>query len=335
MASKHVELCVTDKVRVLEALCEPSAKQVQVAEKFGVSKSVVSRILKNSDAILKEYDINRNRGYKHQCDGKEADVGEALWLWFQHKLSQGARLSGPMLKQKVTQLAAEQGKEFNPSDGWLSCWKARHNVVQHKEHGEKQDADLPAAAEWKAETLPSILDEFQPCDIFNVDKTGLFYWSFLDRGLGMLREEFAGGKKAMDRITLLCCANMDRTEKWPLMVIGKSKSPCCFPKDHSKLPVINRNSAKAWMTSSLFQEWLKNWERELNLQNRHVCLLIDNCLAHSINVNLSHIVLKFLPPNTTSVMQPMDMGVIKTFKGHYHTRLNARIITSLDADLQL
>ncbi|XP_064410227.1 tigger transposable element-derived protein 4-like [Latimeria chalumnae] len=335
MASKRVDLCVADKVWVLEALREPGAKQVQVAEKFGVSKSVVSRILKNSDAILKKYDISRNRGRKRQRDGKEADVGEALWLWFQHKLSQGACLSRPMLKQKATHLAAEQGKEFNPSDGWLSRWKARHNIVQRKEYGEKQDADLPAAAEWKAETLPSILDEFKPRDIFNADETGLFYRGFSDRGLDMLREQFAGGKKAMDRITLLCCANMDGTEKRSLMVIGKSKSPCCFPKDHSKLPVIYRNSAKAWMTSSFFQEWLKNWERELRLQNRHVCLLIDNCLAHSVNVNLSHVVLKFLPPNTTLVMQPMDMGVIKNFKGHYRTHLNARIIASLDADPQL
>ncbi|XP_006007310.2 tigger transposable element-derived protein 4-like [Latimeria chalumnae] len=240
-----------------------------------------------------------------------------------------------MLKQKATQLAAEQGKEFNPSDGWLSCWKARHNIVQRKEYDEKQDADLPAAAEWKAETLPSILDEFEPCDIFNADETGLFYWGFPDRGLGMLREELAGGKKAMDCITLLCCANMDGTKKRPLMVIGRSKSPCCFPKDHLKMFVIYRNSAKAWMTSSLFQEWLKNWERELRLQNCHVCLLIDNCLAHSVNVNLSHIVLKFLPPNTTSVMQPMDMGVIKNFKGHYRACLNVRIIASLDANPQL
>ncbi|XP_064414294.1 tigger transposable element-derived protein 4-like [Latimeria chalumnae] len=144
----------------------------------------------------------------------------------------------------------------------------------------------------------------------------------------MLREEFAGDKKGMDRITLLCCANMDGTEKRPLMVIGKSKSPHCFPKDHLKLPVIYRNSAKTWMTSSLFQEWLKNWERELHLQNRHVCLLIDNCLAHSVNVNLSHIVLKFLPPNMTWMS-------FKNFKGHYRARLNARIIASLDADPQL
>ncbi|GFR87891.1 tigger transposable element-derived protein [Elysia marginata] len=44
------------------------------------------------------------------------------------------------------------------------------------------------------------------------------------------------------------------------------------------------------------------------------------------------ITLKFLPPNTTSFLQPMDMGVIKNFKGHYRSRLNDRIIASLDAN---
>ncbi|MGH0175145.1 UNVERIFIED_CONTAM: hypothetical protein FKN15_069752 [Acipenser sinensis] len=61
--------------------------------------------------------------------------------------------------------------------------------------------------------------------------------------------EFAGGKKPMDRITLLCCANMDRTEKLPLLLIGKSKSLRCFPKEHSKVALIYKNYAKAWMTS--------------------------------------------------------------------------------------
>ncbi|MGH0150261.1 UNVERIFIED_CONTAM: hypothetical protein FKN15_055499 [Acipenser sinensis] len=42
MASKHVDLAIADKVRILEALREP----VRVAEKFGISKSVVSRIFK-------------------------------------------------------------------------------------------------------------------------------------------------------------------------------------------------------------------------------------------------------------------------------------------------
>ncbi|CAG2201692.1 unnamed protein product [Mytilus edulis] len=46
-------------------------------------------------------------------------------------------------------------------------------------------------------------------------------------------------------------------------------------------------------------------------QRRHVILLIDNCSAHpeSAGAGLQHVMLKFLPPNTTSIIQPRDQVV--------------------------
>lgn len=72
------------------------------------------------------------------------------------------------------------------------------------------------------------------------------------------------------------------------MGIGKRKHLFCFLKDYSELPMSYRNSANAFMTS-LFQEWLKTWNRELCLQNSHMCLLINSCPAHLVNVQLSHV----------------------------------------------
>ncbi|GFS15127.1 tigger transposable element-derived protein [Elysia marginata] len=86
------------------------------------------------------------------------------------------------------------------------------------------------------------------------------------------------------------------------------------------------------MTGFLFKEWLYEWDNKLKIQGRRVLLLVDNCTAHPAIDDLQMITLKFLPPNTTSLLQPMDMGVIKNFKGHYCSRLNNRIIASLDAN---
>ena len=83
--------------------------------------------------ILHEYATCSDRSRKRQRFGKEADIDEALLLWFKQKLAQGVRLSGVVLKQNASQLATAQGKESNPSDGWLSRWKARNKSMESME----------------------------------------------------------------------------------------------------------------------------------------------------------------------------------------------------------
>ena len=89
------------------------------------------------------------------------------------------------------------------------------------------------------------------------------------------------------------------------------------------------------MTASLFQEWLKwlEWFNDhLRKQRKKVCLLLDNCTAHKIeNDGLQFIELVFLPPNTTSYIQPLDQGIIKNFKHYYHHRMLQKIVLTIDA----
>jgi hypothetical protein len=40
-------------------------------------------------------------------------------------------------------------------------------------------------------------------------------------------------------------------------------------------------------------------------------MIVDNCPAHPHVKGLKSMKLVFLPPNTTSVTQPMDQGVIR------------------------
>ena len=49
-------------------------------------------------------------------------------------------------------------------------------------------------------------------------------------------------------------------------------------------------------------------------------MFIDNYRAHPNNLSFSNVKIVFLPENTTSVLQPMDAGIIKCFKGYYRTR---------------
>ena len=50
---------------------------------------------------------------------------------------------------------------------------------------------------------------------------------------------------------------------------------------------------------------------------RKVVLVINNAPCHPPNVKLSAVKLVFLPLYTTAKTQPMDQGVIRSFKANY------------------
>ena len=119
-----------------------------------------------------------------------------------------------------------------------------------------------------------------------------------------------------ERVTILVCANMSDSEKLPLLAIGKFKKPRCF-RGVTCLPVEYEANRNAWMTAAIFEEWLRKWDEKLGRRGRKIALFVVNCSAHPHVSSLNFIEVIFLPPNTTSEIQPCDQGIIKTFKTYY------------------
>ena len=54
-------------------------------------------------------------------------------------------------------------------------------------------------------------------------------------------------------------------------------------------------------------------------QEQNVLLFIDNARSHIFEANsLTNVQVKFLTPNLTSHIQPLDAGIICAFKSYYH-----------------
>ncbi|GBP33144.1 Tigger transposable element-derived protein 4 [Eumeta japonica] len=228
---------------------------------------------------------------------KYEDLDQAILSWFHQQRQNNMPISGPLVKAKAEHFAEELGlAAFKASEGWLGKFKQRHHINYEK---------------------------YAPSDIFNADEAGIFYKLTPDKTLKFKGEKCVGGKLSKEHITVLVAANMDGTEKRKLMVIGKSKNPRCF-KNITKLPVTYKANKSAWMTSQLFEEEVRKWDAEL--KGRKILLLVDNCPAHPFISNLQE--LAFLPPNMTSVLQPMDQSVIKSLKGHYRRKLLMELVQS-------
>ena len=332
------DLSLAERISLLDRLKTygPGTTQRELSTHTGVPKTTIARLLKQESVLRSQWAESSGNGSsrKRRRDGKDPLVDQALTQWFDRVSEHGVPVNGPVLMGKAEELAAKLGRsEFKSTNGWFERWKNRHQIRYKKSHGEKRSADVASADAWKSDELPRLLEEFSPNDLYNADETGLFYRATPNGSLCYAFENLSGSKRPMERLSVLLCANMSGSDKRKLLVIGKSRKPRCFKGIRvDLLPVTYRANENAWMTALLFKEWLKTWNKDLIEQGRKICLLVDNCSAHP-EVELSNIRLEFLPANTTSLIQPMDMGIIKNLKTFYRQELVSRIIASIENNI--
>ncbi|GBN75151.1 hypothetical protein AVEN_260358-1 [Araneus ventricosus] len=58
---------------------------------------------------------------------------------------------------------------------------------------------------------------------------------------------------------------------------------------------------------------------------------MDNATSHPDYLKLKNINLVFLPPNTTSMLQPLDQGIIRTFKVGYRELLLRHVLSQISS----
>ncbi|XP_068227868.1 tigger transposable element-derived protein 1-like [Palaemon carinicauda] len=102
-------------------------------------------------------------------------------------------------------------------------------------------------------------------------------------------------------------------------LIYKSLNPWALKnKNKALLPVYWMSNKKAWITKTLKLDWFVNcfippvklFLAENGLPFK-VLLLMDSAGGHATDLHYDGIQVEFLPPNTTSIIQPMDQGGIR------------------------
>lgn len=331
----------------------PSQPQRDLAEWFtkttghSVTQGQVSRVLGNNYEHLdgeytrKELKAMKEKSRRHKGDWPALEA--ALFEWQQRKQDAKVTVNGDTLKEKAMQLweALPQYKdEPMPkwSNGWLEKFKKRYNIRSYAQHGESGSAEthLPDKIA-QMEAVCQLCTQYELRNVLNMDETGLNWKRTPNRTLAT--KASSGMKKSKDRITIALTVNADGSEKFEPWVIGKSNNPRCFKNiQRNNLRMHYRFNKAKWMTGLIFEEYLRWLNKKMRGEGRKVLLLTDNFSGHELGMHnvgglegLSNVRVAWLPKNTTSVWQPLDQGIIASFKLHYRKQWVRYMLKEHDA----
>ncbi|XP_061899525.1 tigger transposable element-derived protein 1-like [Entelurus aequoreus] len=334
----------------LIAKFESGARVSDLAAQYKMAKSTISTILKRKEAI-KAADVAKGvKILTSKRHVKMEEVEKILLEWVTERQSKGEKVSEPIICEKARQLYSDlirdspgdSADDFKASRGWFEKFKKRSGIRYVVRKRETVRADKQGAKKFVEEFQRFAESEgFLPQQVFNCDETGLF-WKKMPKKTYITREEksLPGHKPMKDRLTLLLCANASGDCKVKPLLVYHSETPRAFKKNNvqkDKLTVMWRSNPKALVTRQFFTEWfqevfapsVEEYLTEKNLPLK-VLLVLDAALTQPTGLGRDwssehdSITVKFLPPNTTPLLQPMDQQVISNFKKLYTKALFQR-----------
>jgi len=165
-----------------------------------------------------------------------------------------------------------------------------------------------------------------PSQLYNYDGTGIYWRALPDSTQASNADKNTPGRKiSKDRVSALLCANADGSHMLKPAIVGKSKRPRAIKNIMDTLPVHYYNSKSAWFTSDITMDWfhkktvpeIRRYQTEIFKipdDKLKALVLLYNCPAHpqveQLTSDDKKITCMFLPSNTTSLIQPIDQGVI-------------------------
>nr|XP_020633897.1 tigger transposable element-derived protein 1-like isoform X5 [Pogona vitticeps] len=330
----------------------------ELAAAYNMAKSTISSILKKKN-ILKGIDVAKGVTILTKIRTPLIEKVEKLLLvWMNEKQLKGESINEAMIRAKAKKLHTDLmernpsgsalQEKFKASRGWFQKFQKRSGIHCVTRHGEAASSDRDAAEAFKFNFTKFVKEEeYLPQQVFNCDETRLF-WKKMPRRTFLTQEELKtpGHRPMKDRLTLLLCANAAGDLKIKPLLVYHCQTPRPFLRERvnkATLPVMWRANARAWMTRQLFMEWfyevfaptVKRYLSDNQLPERCL-LLMDNAPAHPPSLmdgldNEYHFIrVRFLPPNTTPFLQPMNQQVTNSFKKLYTKALFTRCFNVIE-----
>ncbi len=298
----------------------------QSVSKFGEENNIIPRLLRytinNSNNIMNIDSDNSFMEMKNlKIENKYGHIDEFII----NKIGILRRNGGIVTKAIIKTLGENYILEtpeckIKITDYFIRRFIKKNKLMYKFLHGESKSVNTENIGNF-FESYKLITQDYEEKNIFNRDETGFFIKNIGKRSFILSKSDNKNVKIDKTRITVgLTISRLN--EQLPSLIIGRSAKPRCLKNfDLSELKIFYRSNKNAWLTQSIFLEYLTFLNDLMISQNRKILFLLDNASGHKVN-SLSNIKLVELPANTTSILQPLDQGIIKSFKNYYTNQLN-------------
>lgn len=328
--SKRKRICIRNDIKLKIAKLKIENPRLTIEETRSilfkdhdlkdVGKSTIYDVFKNKDYWIdnqNEIDLKKYRASK----GVHEALENALVIWISQKNNENIDINEEMMKKQAQLFGTQLNiTNFAYSNGWINRFKTRFNLRSRKKEGEANEV-TPDEVTTAKEYVRSVTSGYDKEDIFNLDETALFYEMGPNRTLSF--KKISGQKLSKKRVTIALCSNSTGTFKIRPLLIHNSNNPRIFKKENFNHDLYVKFTAnkKAWMTIPIFNQYLEEINDMMIKVGRNILLLVDNATSHVATKNYTNIALKFVPPKMTAHIQPMDCGIIRSFKCFYKKML--------------
>ncbi len=160
---------------MLYSVKKPGFSQRSVSKHLSISLGSINNIIKNQKLLinLEESEIKNVKRKRALTISQNFD--HLLYQWIQIKRRRNFVFSNNNIKTMVLKLAHKFNiYNFVASSGYVNSFNTRHNLVTKSIHGKSGLVNLEKIDGFK-ETISNKLNEYSPNNIYNCDKTGLFW----------------------------------------------------------------------------------------------------------------------------------------------------------------
>ncbi|XP_043590860.1 jerky protein homolog-like [Bombus pyrosoma] len=319
---------------------ETGANRKMILEKYDISVTCLGNIYTGCEEIkrlfhIKTLDINRSR--KHIKRLLVSDLERIVYHLYLRCRQNKIQMTGTEIQKKALEINEKlKGRpDFKASFLWLENFKFRHHMTDDDVKKDLPIQSIDGMDAFKDRFNKLLKDEgFTLENVYNVVYTAIVWKGVPETTSIFSRTKKTGNQQILeDHVTVLFCANATGCHKLPVLIIGSfGDTQGLYNLNTNVLSTIYRANANAWMSSNIFSEWFRKYFLESVIKRQQkrgyrekTLLLLDNTmLLHDLSdLNRKDEFVKVIsiPSNISPLRQPMNCGIIGSFKRKYRKEL--------------